>query len=605
MEITEKWLGGIGGWQVLANAKRMVTSVSDPTQEGDTVRGIFTEGPRKYQSGFRIRSASDVENLCTCPLSRGRGLICAHSVAVALTFVQKPVTPVPSRYGSRSGGYAAPVKAAAPPAAQAPATAPGSFTLFFPSQVLDGSFRGQAAVFLRFQAGEGKGTPADARIAQWLKSQGLRPGSMPLTLTKNDLAALFQTLPDHPELYEGKPAPTPDAESRLNVAASSIRLPLLATEVSGDSSIEPEVSFSLEGQDLRPLFAQAADLWCWTASSRTLCRVDCPAPDVLRLISELPAARPLSWLVNHRQSLDACTQLRLEGPTLESLHLAPLPTEFVLSIDGTLSSVEVQLHAKYRQTRWLAMSGGPDQVGQGSSALKFPLQDPEQPQRFYTRNFHRENAAVQTLLDIGFQIASATTLRLAQADQVARFYASELPRLSRLFTVEESARWQGATRGLMRITPRALTPRHSEGDAHRPGQDWLSLDIAYTAPDGFRIPRSEILSMIRTGRRSLSGPGGKKYIIDEESIEEFEETLRDTDSQLTTDGIKVRADKAQYLLGMSDEDWAQKQQASWITEDALAASFARPCSNPPQLSGPRYSLPGRRHAWTAGRALGR
>jgi hypothetical protein len=141
----------------------MLTSVSDPTQEGDTVRGIFTEGPRKYQSGLRIRSATDVENLCTCPLSRGRGLICAHSVAVALTFAQRPVVPTPSRYGSRSGGYAAPVKPAAPATPAPPAASPGTFTLFFPSQVLDGSFRGQAAVFLRFQAGEGKGTPADAQ----------------------------------------------------------------------------------------------------------------------------------------------------------------------------------------------------------------------------------------------------------------------------------------------------------------------------------------------------------------------------------------------------------------------------------------------------------
>jgi SNF2 family DNA or RNA helicase len=180
---------------------------------------------------------------------------------------------------------------------------------------------------------------------------------------------------------------------------------------------------------------------------------------------------------------------------------------------------------------------------------------------FYARNMGKETAAVQRLEDLGFSIASATSWRLQGPDKVARFYASELPRLERIFSVKQSERWRGATRGLLRISPKAIEPK-----AQAPsGKDWLSLEIAYTATDGFRISRTEVLQMIRSGRRSISR-AGKQYFIDEEAIEEFEECLRDADSQLRTDGVMVRPEKAQFLLGMDDAQWAERQQASWQSE---------------------------------------
>ncbi len=582
MEITEKWLGSIGGWQVLNNARRIVSAgaVSEAAHDENGVTGIVAEGPRRYQSGLRIKGRTDVENLCTCPTSRGRGLVCAHSVAVALATIKKPAA-----VSTRPALSPRPVAMATAPAPKpsVPTPPPGRFTLFLPPNLLDGSFKGQAALFLRFEPGQG--TEADGKLAGWLATQGLRPGSMPLMLTKNDLVQLFDAIGEHPALFAGRPVPQPLAADRISLSVLPVRLPIVAKELS-----TRELRFALEGNDLTLILEQSGVIWARSATTSSLFRLSAADVETTRLMSDLlqgqMVERSLTWLVQHREGLDAACQLRLEGPTLSTLHLAPLPIELVLALDGSLQTVEVKLEVRYEGHRWQAMSGSAAEAG----GLRFPLQDPSMPGRFYSRPLEKENAAVQRLLDIGFEIASATSLRLQNADAVARFFASELPRLQKIFTIDESQRWRTATRGLQRITPKALLPKQVDDLSRRSGQDWLALDIAYTAPDGFRITRAEVLQMIRSGRRSLNGQNGKKYLIDEESIEEFEESLRDADSELTANGVNVRADKAQYLLGMTDEDWAAQQQAQWMSEDELNQSVPDLAETlrPYQIEGVRY-----------------
>ena len=90
MEITEKWLGDIGGWQAMKTARHLADSnaVVNAKAEGESVRGLVNQGGKRYAAGLAIRSKSDVENLCTCPTSRARGMICEHSLAVALVIAR-------------------------------------------------------------------------------------------------------------------------------------------------------------------------------------------------------------------------------------------------------------------------------------------------------------------------------------------------------------------------------------------------------------------------------------------------------------------------------------------------------------------------------------
>ena len=86
MEITEKLLVSLGGWPVLKEAKsiRNAGRIQDAVYAPPILKGRLTEGGREFSAGLRIRNPVDIENLCPCRDSRQRGLICAHSIAVAL-----------------------------------------------------------------------------------------------------------------------------------------------------------------------------------------------------------------------------------------------------------------------------------------------------------------------------------------------------------------------------------------------------------------------------------------------------------------------------------------------------------------------------------------
>src|SRR4051795_957880 len=92
--LTEKLLINAGGWPAMKAARDIVKTgrVTEMRYEPPLLTGYVREGAKNYRSGLRIKSAEDVENLCTCWESRSSGKICAHSVAVGLSILR----PVPA-----------------------------------------------------------------------------------------------------------------------------------------------------------------------------------------------------------------------------------------------------------------------------------------------------------------------------------------------------------------------------------------------------------------------------------------------------------------------------------------------------------------------------
>ena len=93
--ITEKLLSGAGGWQAMKAARELLKAgcVSAATYEPPLLAGQVREGQKTYRAGLRIRSASDIENICTCRESREWGKICAHSLAVGLAYLAPVAAP--------------------------------------------------------------------------------------------------------------------------------------------------------------------------------------------------------------------------------------------------------------------------------------------------------------------------------------------------------------------------------------------------------------------------------------------------------------------------------------------------------------------------------
>ena len=92
--LTERLLINAGGWPAMKAARDVVKAgrVTEMRYEPPLLIGYVREGGKNYRSGLRIKSAEDVENLCTCWESRSSGKICGHSVAVGLALLR----PVPA-----------------------------------------------------------------------------------------------------------------------------------------------------------------------------------------------------------------------------------------------------------------------------------------------------------------------------------------------------------------------------------------------------------------------------------------------------------------------------------------------------------------------------
>ena len=95
MEVTQDFLVDLGGWDVLKQARSMLArgTVLNSDWKEPVLKGMVQEGPIAYRAGLVIKSARDVENLCTCFQSRQRSIFCAHSIAVGLHHIKstKPV----------------------------------------------------------------------------------------------------------------------------------------------------------------------------------------------------------------------------------------------------------------------------------------------------------------------------------------------------------------------------------------------------------------------------------------------------------------------------------------------------------------------------------
>lgn len=546
MEITEKWLGEIGGWQVMKAARGLADAgmVAVTSAEEGMIRGVAGGGKMKFTTGLRIRSKTDVENLCTCPHARRSGQMCEHALAVALMQARANAAPVRSaakNSGSAAVPSAAPAKAAPPPAKLQPVSVPGRFSLYLPETLLQGQAKEPFGVFAKFEAG---GEAESSLFAGWLGAQGIKqPQSLPLSLRGGSWDDFLKVLAEHPRVFIGRPN---GKERAIQVVAESVRLPLVVEKAEGSN-----VRLKVESRSQRPVWGR----WWICDETGALFQQAADQPELLTLATELgkaPVIRPLRWLVEQGTRLAECFQMEMKGD-LEHFHVSPVPTEFEVQLDGSLQTVEARVFASHGTHRWPVLLPGAED---SRAAALFPIQDPASESVFYVRNHDEEARFMNRLMALGFQAETSQTWRLQGGEQVLRFYASDLSRLRALAQVVEGERWRSATRGMQRIAPQT---RFVPEAGRSGGGDWLSMEFAYQSSDGFRLARTEVLRLVRSGQRSVQA-SGKRYILDIAAVDELEESLRDVPLELTPEGARMHGAHAAYFGG--EDDAAKKKDVS-------------------------------------------
>src|SRR6266403_1125794 len=214
--ITEKLLLNAGGWQAMKPARELLKSgrVSEAKYEAPLLSGYVREGAKNYRSGLRIKSAIDVENLCSCWESRSAGKICAHSVAVGLGYLNPPATVT-----------ADPVERAIPEAPAGPRfvaigtanASPATLHLILPPNFAGGWQKGQVMIVVEAEASRNRtlvsALPKNKTFAADDSDLGLIEGlravpaiyeSGVVTLSRDGFLRLLPALRNHPRVTFGK-----------------------------------------------------------------------------------------------------------------------------------------------------------------------------------------------------------------------------------------------------------------------------------------------------------------------------------------------------------------------------------------------------------------
>jgi len=520
--ITEKFLLNAGGWQAMKPARELLKSgrVSEAKYEPPLLSGYVREGAKNYRSGLRIKSAIDVENLCSCWESRSSGKICAHSVAVGLGYLNPPAAVVAApNEPTMSEAPAGPQFAAADSADAALTT----LHVILPPNFAGAWQKGQIMIVVEAEVSRNRtlvsALPkkntfavdnADLVLIESLRAVPAIFESGMAILSRDAFLRLLPALQNHPRVTFGK-------ATRATISSAALR-PELLVESRGEGSIAVKCNFPPNAL----LLWNATDAWQLENNEFVRCGEALPAGST-HLIERpllLDGDRALHFLAFDLPRLRDAFDVRAgEGVRLPEIATA-LPA-FELRLAGTLFSVTGELMCGYGDRAPIkAFANAQDQ---------FVFRDSQNTNRVLMRNLDAENAAVARLEQIGFARTDAGGFVLHGQPNVVQFFATDYPRLRRDWKVILTAQLEKWTGQIERVTPKL--------EIVGSGQDWFEVRYSLTTPGGEVFSNADIQRLLRSGQSQTRLKNGHLAVIDTAGLEDFEQVIRDCDPAQTQPGL--------------------------------------------------------------------
>lgn len=548
IELNDAFFQKTAGWQAVQHARALLASgkVLSSNWTPPVLKGVVQGGETTYRSGLVIRGIADIDNLCTCRPSREDGMICAHSVAVGLHHLRRPLPEswTPAAGTARTSGTlgSRPITAAAnrdPLRIRRSATGePLTIHIIVPPNVAESLARGRAMLVFEGATARGRAplntlirsgpyriSETDAALLDAVEELGGGDTPGMLQLVARDFLALLPRLAGHPHITLGRQQP-------MTISREPASIPLRATLES-----DGEITLALKSGFRPPAILGDGDpAWLWLEGPR------------LAPLALAPAFRKVLQRPIRINRMEVPVFLSQDWPRLSAVggvesdfspadfELSPQPPRFILSLAGGLAQLTGTLQCGY----------GPRimTVGVTASGEASWLPDPSHPRRYSTRDLASEHAAFMRLRAAGFTGPdSQGRWQLVGQDRVIGFFARDYVRMEKEWQVSLEERLERSTRNnLERITPEF---RVTTG-----GQQWFDLEVSYTSPGGERFSAVDIQQMIRGGgTRKLKN--GKFAVLDTGAVEELQEVVLDcAPRQHTGDqGVRYRmgAEQAGFL----------------------------------------------------------
>jgi superfamily II DNA or RNA helicase len=537
--------------------------VSEPKYEPPLLSGYVREGAKNYRSGLRIKSAIDVENLCSCWESRSAGKICAHSVAVGLGYLNPP-----------AAATAEPVEPAIHDAPAGPRfVASGTsdaiaatLHVILPPNFAGAWQKGQVMIVVEAETSRRRalvsalrknsmfaGDDADLVLIESLHSIPAIFESGMASLSRDGFLRLLPALQNHPRVTFGK-------ATRATISPTALR-PELLVEPRGDGGISVKTNFPANrmgtidheqehelataspsggGHEEKPLLLwNATEAWMLRNNEFVRCG-EALAAGSTHLIERpllLEGDHALHFLALDLPRLREAFDVRAgEGVRLPEIATAVPALE--LRLAGTLNGITGELMCIYGDRAPIkALANAQDRFVFRDTS---PAERPIHPHRLLTRNLDAENAAVARLEQIGFARTDAGGFVLHGQPNVVRFFATDYPRLQRDWKTTLTAQVEKWTGEIERVTPKL--------EIVSSGQDWFEVRYSLTTPGGEVFSNAEIQRLLRSGQSQTRLKNGHLAVIDTAGLEDFEQVIRDCDPAQTQPGLyRINRAHAAYV----------------------------------------------------------
>ena len=259
-----------------------------------------------------------------------------------------------------------------------------------------------------------------------------------------------------------------------------------------------------------------------------------PAPD-LPPEALILAGGSSAWLLHGFAFHPLPTEIPASSP-------APADAErprFALTLEGSLNHLTAHLEALY--------------AGHRFAVEATPPRNSKTP-----RHHAAERQALDRLLAAGFTGPDRTAQLILKGElAILAFFARNLPRLEKEWTVTIGTRFAHVTRDIERIQPR-LEIRTS-------GENWFDLQYELATPSGVRFSSAEIQRLLQSGQSATRLKNRKLAVFDPGLLNEFQEALTDCNPDQRQPGLyRIDRRHAAYLAEMAKEQGGEvRSDRSW------------------------------------------
>jgi len=527
-EITQKLLVNAGGWPAMKSAQELHKAgrVAEPSYEPPILSGMVREGNRNLRSGLRIKSANDVENLCTCRESREWGKICAHALAVGLAYIERAKLEADS--AKLKATAVADVPAVRSPRFVELGAAVGiSLRLHFilPPN-FESSWAKQQIMLVTEVELNGKRAMPNTLSADAIYEcdtfdltaiDALRQSiSAMRVFSREEFLKFLHSLRGHPRVSFGK-------STAVEIAQESNR-PKIVLERSGES----EITLRLADPKNEQLLVAEKEVWMKKENRFAACIEGFPS--AFFALGKGPLTfrgeRAFSFLGLEAPRLENWFEVRVgEGVVLPELRTGT--AQFSLEVEGSMRELRARLYCRYADgTKFLL--GGAEQAPD-------LFRDPKNENTILQRDLEAEAAAMQRLEGFGFDAGSSGNFILRKENEIARFFAFEYRRLKSEWEVSLSAQAEKSGQELQPLAPAI--------DIVASGENWFELRYALVSPGGETFAAGELQRLLRSGQNKTRLRNGQSAVFDPEALSDFEEVLRDCEPSQSQPGV-YRIDRA-------------------------------------------------------------